>query len=92
MWVKKIKIQIELLKIFKGFLIELYKIYYKGGMFMQIDYSEYKKDMELALNYAIRAIEKELIICSETGDSTQTEVLKNRLTKFEFLLKKFSEE
>lgn len=59
---------------------------------MQIDYNEYKKDMELALNYAIRAVKKELEICSETADSTQAEILENRLTKFKFLLKKFSEE
>jgi hypothetical protein len=59
---------------------------------MQIDYNEYKKDIGLALNYAIRAIKKELKICYETSDSTQTEVLENRLTKFKFLLKKFSEE
>ncbi|ADO84061.1 hypothetical protein [Ilyobacter polytropus] len=59
---------------------------------MKIDYNEYKKDVELALNYAIRAVKKELEICMETSDSTQSEVLKNRLSKFEFLLKKFSEE
>jgi DNA-binding ferritin-like protein len=56
---------------------------------MEID-NMYIKDIEMALNYAIKSIEKELEICEETSDKTQEEILNKRLEKFKFLIKKLS--
>lgn len=52
---------------------------------MELDYSTVK-DMEMALRYAIKYVEKELEICRESKDTTQEEVLKKRLERFEFIL------
>lgn len=56
---------------------------------MEID-NMYIKDIEMAIHYAIKAIEKELKICRETSDITQEEILNKRLEKFKFLMKKLS--
>lgn len=58
---------------------------------MELDYS-YKKDMEMALRYAIIAVDKEIEISKETGDTTQEEVLSKRKEKFKFLLEKLLKE
>lgn len=55
---------------------------------MELEY-KYVKDLEMALRYAIKAVEKEALICDETGDTTQKEVLEKRKEKFKFLLEKF---
>lgn len=56
---------------------------------MEID-AMYIKDIEMALHYAVQSIKKEIVICEETSDKTQKEVLEGRLKKFEFLIKKLS--
>ncbi len=58
---------------------------------MELEYT-YVKDLEMALRYAVKAVEKELEICGETKDTTQEEVLKKRLDKFNFLLTKLLKE
>ena len=58
---------------------------------MELEYA-YIKDLEMALRYAMKAVEKELEICRETKDTTQEEVLKKRVEKFQFLLTKLLKE
>lgn len=58
---------------------------------MELEYT-YIKDLEMALRYAVKAVEKELEICRETKDTTQNEVLTKRLDKFNFLLTKLLKE
>lgn len=58
---------------------------------MQLEY-KYIKDLEMALRYAIKAVEKELIICNESNDTTQKEILTKRMDKFKFLLDKLLRE
>ena len=58
---------------------------------MELDY-KYIKDLEMALRYAVKAVEKELEICRDTKDTTQEEVLTKRLEKFNFLLTKLLRE
>lgn len=58
---------------------------------MELEYT-YIKDLEMALRYAVKAVKKELEICTETKDTTQEEVLKKRLDKFNFLLTKLLKE
>jgi len=58
---------------------------------MELEYT-YIKDLEMALRYAVKAVKKELEICAETKDTTQEEVLKKRLDKFNFLLTKLLKE
>ena len=58
---------------------------------MELDYT-YIKDLEMALRYALKAVEKELEICKESKDTTQEEVLTKRLDKFNFLLTKLLRE
>lgn len=58
---------------------------------MELDYT-YVKDLEMALRYAVKAVEKELEICRDTKDTTQEEVLTKRLAKFNFLLTKLLKE
>ena len=52
---------------------------------MELDYGAVK-DLEMALRYAIKYVEEEMIICKESNDKTQEDVLKNRLERFEFIL------
>ncbi len=58
---------------------------------MELEYA-YIKDLEMALRYAVKAVKRELDICKETKDTTQEEVLKKRLEKFNFLLTKLLKE